>query len=125
MLIKKKAAPKKQTIKKIDKLNIKEIKKDLVDDLDQFLFAEEDVLDAQKAREEKEKALAKLDKLIKQELSYDHILDKAKKDIIAVAQEEIKVPEKQPEPQAVYIESVNEVTSRSSHVLDLRQTQRV
>lgn len=117
MPIKKKATPKKRSIK-TKQLDIKEIKKDLVEDLDQFLLAEEDILDAKKAKEEKKRALDKLDKLIKEELTYNQILKQAKKDIIDKAQEDEPTTESEYQDVVNYVKEENIV--RSGHVLDLR-----
>jgi len=102
------------------KMNIGQLKKDLVEDLDQFLLAEEDILNAQKAKEEKKKALAKLDQLIKQELSYNQILKQAKENIREKAQLEDTVEEiKDNHP------NTSSGVSRSSHVLDLRPSNKI
>jgi hypothetical protein len=80
------------------KINLTELKKDLIDDLDQFLLeAKTDNFQVKKA------ALNELDKLIKQDLSYNQVLSSIK----TTAKEEI-------------IEQAN----HSEHVLDLRQVSR-
>ncbi|PLX26109.1 hypothetical protein C0580_00490, partial [Candidatus Parcubacteria bacterium] len=122
MPTKKKVTPKKRT-RKIKKVDIKEIKKDLVEDLDQFLLAEEDILDAKKAKEEKKRALDKLDKLIKEELTYNQILKQAKKDIIDKAQEESDLDNNEYQDVVNYVKQDNIV--RSGHVLDLRQQKEI
>lgn len=67
------------------KNNLAELKRDLVDDLDQFLLDND--LDKKLVPDEKKKALAELDKLIKQDLSYSQILSTIKRDIKIKAEE--------------------------------------
>lgn len=92
---------------KISESNISIIKKDLVEDLDQFLFDNDNDLEESFIVKEKQKALAELDKLIKQDLSYSQILYNLKKGV----RENIK-------------EASTETNNfiRSAHVLDLRKS---
>jgi hypothetical protein len=81
-----------------EKINTAELKRDLINDLDQFLFEEKtDNIQVKKA------ALSELDKLIKQDLSYNQVLSSIK----SVAK----------------IEAV-EQAKQSEHILDLRQVSR-
>jgi len=80
------------------KINTAELKKDLINDLDQFLFeARTDNTQVKKA------ALNELDKLIKQDLSYSQVLSSIK---------------------ATVKEEVIEQGKHSEHLLDLRQVSR-
>ncbi len=93
-------------------LNIYDLKKELVSDLDQFLLEEkdEDGLNEAQLAMARQKALAELDKLIKQDLSQQQLLssiqDLKKKTVKATPANEI-IPNDQ-------------VLKKSSHVLDLR-----
>jgi hypothetical protein len=105
--------------------NISALKKDLVEDLDQFLFDNdfsEDLI-----KEEKQKALAQLDKLIKQDLSYSQILTNIKKtttsDLSTLdlkPEQPIQNQLKEQEPESV--EKIELELRDSVHLLDLRKT---
>lgn len=89
------------------KFNISDLKKDLADDLDQFLFDNEKDLDDNFIAKEKQKALAELDRLIKQDLSYSQILSSLKREVTEKIREANSVEDSD--------------LKRSAHVLDLRK----
>ncbi|MFA6307684.1 MAG: DUF4012 domain-containing protein [Patescibacteria group bacterium] len=89
------------------KNSIADLKKDLIEDLDQFLFDNNIVVDS--FQEEKKRALAELDKLIKQDLSYSQILTTVKKEV------------KNNIEKVASSQSSKVITQRSAHILDLRQ----
>ena len=100
---------------KITSDNILEIKTSLLSDLDQFLIDEN--IDHGQRQEQKQKALAELDKLIRQELPYNSILSSIKKD----SQKDIQ--EKSAPLSAKTSKERGDddfPPLRSSHVLDLR-----
>ena len=88
------------------KKNVQALKKELIDNLDQFLFDNGEI-DEDIAEQEKKKALAELDKLIKQDLSEAKIMSSMKQ-----IEEDIK-------------DSVgdNNKAGQSAHVLDLRKVE--
>jgi len=98
--------------KVMQKPSIAELKKDLVENLDQFLFDSE--IGTEVIKEEKQKALSELDKLIKQDLSYSQILTTIKKEVKNNI-EEIAVESK-------VIEKPETVLRKSAHIVDLRQS---
>ncbi|MCD4760623.1 DUF4012 domain-containing protein [bacterium] len=114
MPIKKKTIVKKSSPRK-KKINLEELKKDLVDDFEQFLF-EENIND-EVSQQQKKKALDELDKLIKQDLSYTQILSTVKKetknDIAGV---------EETQPKQFFVEETDSISS-SEHVLDLRNSE--
>lgn len=84
--------------KQTKKTSLTEIKKDLIDDLDQFLLdSKNDNFEIKKA------ALSELDRLIKQDLSYNQVLSSIKTTVK---------------------EEIIEQAKHSEHVLDLRQVSR-
>ena len=97
--------------RKNNKIDQASLKRDLLNDLDQFLVDEN--VDFSLRTEEKQKALAELDKLIRQDLSYSQILHTIKKD----TQENIQ-------KQEIVVEPKNQADSfsgqKSVHILDLR-----
>jgi hypothetical protein len=97
--------------KKIQNPEIADYKKDLVEDLDQFLFDYD--LDLEEIKKEKKKALDELDKLIKQDLSYSQILTSIKKEV----QPKIEVEEE----LEIETEEMVIPINGSSHVIDLRK----
>ena len=108
-------------------LNISELKKDLIDDLDQFLLGND--IDVELVQEEKQKALAELDKLIKQDLSYSQILTTIKKEV--KKEVKIDIEEIEPQLQAIQIEieaptqsvdNSSDYLEQSVHLLDLRKS---
>lgn len=109
------------------KFNISELKKDLIDDLDQFLLGND--IDVELVQEEKQKALAELDKLIKQDLSYSQILTTIKKEV--KKEVKIDIEEIEPQLQAIKIEieaptqnvaNSSDFLEQSVHLLDLRKS---
>ncbi|MBT6690756.1 DUF4012 domain-containing protein [Candidatus Parcubacteria bacterium] len=129
--------------RKIKKSNLKELKKDLIDDLDQFLLdSEESPVERQK---EKVKALGELDKLIRQDLSYNKILTSIKKEVVkekvatpaklvaktkptlkskTVIKKTVKLKKKHVVKKALAKEISDKEIFKSSHVLDLSKVKR-
>src|SRR3989339_509389 len=97
--------------RKNNKIDQASLKRDLLNDLDQFLVDEN--VDFSLRTEEKQKALAELDKLIRQDLSYSQILHTIKKD----TQENIQ-------KQEIFTEPKNQADSfsgqKSAHILNLK-----
>jgi hypothetical protein len=104
---------------KDQKLSISELKKDLIDDLDQFLLGND--IDEYQVKEEKQKALAELDKLIKQDLSYSQILTTIKKEVKTNQEVKTSVIE-EVELVTPVIENSKDPLERSIHILDLRKS---
>mgnify|MGYP000218156037 CR=1 FL=1 len=92
------------------KSDVFELKKDLVEDLDQFLLDAD--FGVASVKEEKQKALQELDKLIKQDLSYSQILNSIKKEVKA----EIKIEETEK------VQNLEDLATNSAHVIDLRKS---
>lgn len=101
-------------------LSIAELKKDLIDDLDQFLLDND--IDVDKAKEEKSKALAELDKLIKQDLSYSQILTTIKKEVKTKQEVQAETVEEKIDLPTQVIENSKDSLERSIHILDLRKS---
>ncbi|PIR06331.1 MAG: hypothetical protein COV55_04345 [Candidatus Komeilibacteria bacterium CG11_big_fil_rev_8_21_14_0_20_36_20] len=93
------------------KIDFKALKKDLLDDLDQFLLEETDI-SRQQRQTEKQKALAELDRLIKQDLSERELLYRL---------QEIKNNKKEDLLKKENIQNID-VVNHSHYVLDLRQS---
>src|SRR3989339_544716 len=98
------------------KINLTDLKKDLVEDLDQFLLGND--FSTEVVKEEKKKALAELDKLIKQDLSYSQILHTIKNDLKTKVEEKIEA--KETSPTIHRLEFKNDYRG-STHVLDLKK----
>jgi hypothetical protein len=95
------------------KIDFQTVKRDLVEDLDQFLLEEN--LTPPQRQIEKQKALEELDKLIQQDLSYHQILSSVKKEI------KDKKPPQGPLAPTSSLEFSRQPIQPSSHVLDLRK----
>ena len=98
------------------KINLTDLKKDLVEDLDQFLLGND--FSTEVVREEKKKALAELDKLIKQDLSYSQILHTIKSDLKTKVEE--KKEAKEIHSTTHRLEFKNDYRG-STYVLDLKK----
>jgi hypothetical protein len=94
-------------------LNIYDLKKELVSDLDQFLLEEkdEDRLNEAQFAMARQKALAELDKLIKQDLNQQQLLSSI---------QDLKKKTVKSAPTTEIITN-DQVLKKSSHVLDLRK----
>lgn len=114
--------------KKDNKIDYASLKRDLLSDLDQFLI-DEDISGVSKI-EEKQKALAELDKLIRQDLSYSQIISTIVKDSKnnikkesapeAVIVEEAKIAEPEQSEKTIFSSA-----SKSPHLIDLRNVPKV
>ncbi|MBT4849820.1 DUF4012 domain-containing protein [Candidatus Parcubacteria bacterium] len=92
-------------------------KEELLDEIDDFLVDEN--LSAQEIKGQRQKALAELDKLIKQDLSFSQILRTIKKDTKDTLKTTQKI--KKISPPVEYTKAANVYTSE--HVVDLRGSQ--
>src|SRR3989339_1887496 len=99
------------------KINLTDLKKDLVEDLDQFLLDND--FTTETVKEEKKRALAELDKLIKQDLSYSQILHTIKSDLKTKVEDKIEKKETQ---QFTHRLEFKNGYRESTHVLDLKKT---
>lgn len=93
--------------------NAQHLKKELLEDLDQFLVDEN--IPVSDRILQKQNALAELDKLIKQDLSYNQILTTIKKD----TQKKLEQPKKEPAPTKKNI--LTKPVNKSAHIVDLRK----
>jgi len=131
--------------KKTAKIDLKELKKDLIDDLDQFLLDNNEA--PLQIKKERAVALSELDKLIRQDLSYHKILSSIKKEVVKERMVEKEPPVQKVESkikeniqkktvakpstknkQVIRTGIVKEIDkahiNTSSHVLDLSKTKR-